>query len=104
MSVPSNKLTVEEIERQFASGPERQALNEAVQKRLRETGWVDQVRRLCEQYLKQRGIDGVSVEEIIANVRQDAYKVVPDEVKADLLKTVERYVNDLTGGILNEED
>lgn len=58
---------------------------------------------MCNKYVKERGIEGVSVEDIIAAVRQDAYKVVPDEVKSELLKHVERYVNDVTGGILEKE-
>ena len=50
-----------------------------------ECGWRDQVRELCRKVIKERGVNQVSVDDILEEVTPKGRALVPDTVKKELL-------------------
>ncbi|GMT03445.1 hypothetical protein PENTCL1PPCAC_25619, partial [Pristionchus entomophagus] len=88
----ADERTKEAVETAFLSSGERERVKDLLQSRLREHGWNNEVKRLCRECIKTRGIEGVSVEEIYNDVRGEARSKVPDEVKRELLAVVSSFV------------
>lgn len=55
--------------------------------RLAECGWRDEVRLMCRNIIKEKGVN-VKLDQLIAEVTPKARSVVPDAVKKELLMKI----------------
>ncbi|KAI1723373.1 transcription factor e(y)2 domain-containing protein [Ditylenchus destructor] len=101
MSVDSSSTskrlnTKDEMEHEFIQSGEKQRLQEIMTKRLKETGWVSKVEGICKDYIESKGVERASVDDLIAEVRDQARRSVPDDVKKELMEHVQKFVYDHT--------
>ena len=86
--------------------------------RLEESGWKDQVRTACKEVVKERGLDRITVEDLvqvhtlhgagicnecalnisdISNLKEVAPKgsqMVPDDIRKELLKDIKKFLEE----------
>ncbi|EDW62443.1 enhancer of yellow 2 transcription factor [Drosophila novamexicana] len=69
---------------------DRSKIKDLLCNRLTECGWRDEVRLLCRNILleKSNSSNGVTVEQLIAEVTPKARTLVPDAVKKELLMKI----------------
>ncbi|GAA52463.1 enhancer of yellow 2 transcription factor homolog [Clonorchis sinensis] len=58
---------------------ERERLREFVENRLVETGWNDKVKQACKEYIRSKGVDNITVEEVVQAITPSARQIVPVE-------------------------
>ncbi|OON18291.1 hypothetical protein X801_05857 [Opisthorchis viverrini] len=58
---------------------ERERLREFVENRLIETGWNDKVKQACKEYIRSKGVDNITVEEVVQAITPSARQIVPVE-------------------------
>ncbi|KAG9509922.1 Transcription and mRNA export factor ENY2, partial [Fragariocoptes setiger] len=80
------------------SGPQMEAqriimehqdeLTELLRIRLIESGWRDQVTKMCRNIIQSKGVDNVRLQDIINSVTPEARNAVPDRIKGELLERI----------------
>uniref|UniRef100_A0A5S6R3M1 Transcription and mRNA export factor ENY2 n=1 Tax=Trichuris muris TaxID=70415 RepID=A0A5S6R3M1_TRIMR len=58
-------------------------------KLLHDAGWDQKVERACQDCIKRCGVDKVTLEQLIAEVKPIARQLIPESVKRDLLERLE---------------
>jgi len=76
---------------------ERERLRELLRQRLKESGWQNQVQLKCQEIIKERGVENITAEELVTEVTPQARKLVPDEVKKDLLHNIRSFLQQHSG-------
>ncbi|KAL9888563.1 enhancer of yellow 2 transcription factor [Glossina fuscipes] len=66
---------------------DRSKLKDLLCNRLAECGWRDEVRLMCRNIIKEKGVN-VKLDQLIAEVTPKARSVVPDAVKKELLMKI----------------
>eukprot|EP01137_Pigoraptor_chileana_P021712 Opistho-2@85752 len=81
------------LNQKLAESGERERLKELLHQRLTESGWRDELKAYCKEVVKSKGLERVTVEDLIAEVTPRARATVPDEIKAELLARIKEYVS-----------
>lgn len=90
-SPPSEDKKMEEADRSVATfqttflSDKREELTEHLRSRLIECGWRDQVASMCRSLIQKHGVEQISLEEILGEVRPKARQIVPDNIKRELI-------------------
>lgn len=71
-------------------GDKREELTEILTSRLIECGWRDQVANMCRNLIQKHGVEHISLEEIIGEVRPKAKQLVPDQIKTEVLEIIRK--------------
>ncbi|VDP85873.1 unnamed protein product [Echinostoma caproni] len=71
---------------------ERERLREFVENRLVETGWNDKVKQACKEYIRTKGVDNITVEEVVQAITPSARQTVPVEVRQDVLEQLRKFL------------
>ncbi|XP_056331794.1 transcription and mRNA export factor ENY2 [Danio aesculapii] len=71
---------------------ERERLKELLRAKLIECGWRDQLKALCKEVIKEKGIENVTVEDLVAGVTPKGRALVPDSVKKELLQRIRAFL------------
>ncbi|XP_077504127.1 enhancer of yellow 2 transcription factor-like [Amblyomma americanum] len=69
-------------------------LKELLHTRLTECGWKDQLKAYCKEIIREKGVENVSVEELIAAVTPRARATVPDIIKRELVHEIKNFLLD----------
>ncbi|VDN22468.1 unnamed protein product [Gongylonema pulchrum] len=85
------------LERRFIESGERDRMRELLLQRLRESGWVEDVENMCRSFIQTKGIENVTVEDVLADVQVRARRAVPDEVKRELLQCIRSFLQQESG-------
>uniref|UniRef100_A0A1I7ZWK9 Transcription and mRNA export factor ENY2 n=1 Tax=Steinernema glaseri TaxID=37863 RepID=A0A1I7ZWK9_9BILA len=83
----------ERIERDFEESGERDRLREILTLRLSECGWTSLVEDKCREFIRKKGIENVTLEQVVGEIKQDARKAVPDEVKREIMDAIRIFVS-----------
>uniref|UniRef100_A0A9J8B2J2 Transcription and mRNA export factor ENY2 n=1 Tax=Cyprinus carpio carpio TaxID=630221 RepID=A0A9J8B2J2_CYPCA len=67
-------------------------LKELLRAKLIECGWRDQLKALCKEVIKEKGIENVTVEDLVAGVTPKGRALVPDSVKKELLQRIRAFL------------
>ena len=67
---------------------ERERLKEEFTERLVRTGWRDDLKRYCIEYIKNKGFERVTVDEIVAKIVSQGRATVTDSLKTELLNKI----------------
>ncbi|KAG7387707.1 Transcription and mRNA export factor eny2 [Phytophthora pseudosyringae] len=78
-------------ERLVQSG-EKERLKELLRLRLVECGWRDEMKLHCKEVIRNKGIDQVTVEDLIEEITPKGRASVPEDVKNDLLEKIKAFV------------
>ncbi|VDO09973.1 unnamed protein product [Brugia timori] len=85
------------LERKFIECGERDRMKELLLQRLRESGWVEEVENMCRNYIQNKGIEQVTLEDVLSDVRVRARRAVPDEVKRELMHCIRSFLQQQSG-------
>ncbi|KAK3572441.1 hypothetical protein QTP86_032661 [Hemibagrus guttatus] len=72
--------------------PGLQWLKELLRAKLIECGWRDQLKAHCKEVIKEKGIENVTVEDLVAGVTPKGRALVPDSVKKELLQRIRAFL------------
>lgn len=67
---------------------EKDKLKNMLRDGLTRTQWRDGFKEDCKDVIRQKGIDQVTVEELIADITPHGRSTIPEDVKAELLKRI----------------
>ena len=70
---------------------ERERLKSEFAKRLIRTGWRDDLKQYCIEYLKNKGVERVTVDEIVAKIAPQGRATVPEALKEELLEKIRSF-------------
>uniref|UniRef100_A0A915CEH0 Transcription and mRNA export factor ENY2 n=3 Tax=Ascarididae TaxID=6250 RepID=A0A915CEH0_PARUN len=97
MSTSGQPVTKAALERRFIESGEGDRMKELLLQRLRETGWVEEVENMCRNVIQTKGIEQVTLEEVVAEVKGQARRAVPDEVKRELMQNIRTFLQQESG-------
>ncbi|TMW59016.1 hypothetical protein Poli38472_007161 [Pythium oligandrum] len=80
------------ISAKLAESGERERLKEMLRHRLIESGWRDEMKSYCKEVIRNKGIDQVTVDDLIDEITPKARATVPDAVKADMLDRIKAVI------------
>ncbi|XP_031572497.1 transcription and mRNA export factor ENY2-like, partial [Actinia tenebrosa] len=67
-------------------------LKELLRIKLIECGWRDQLKDHCQEIIKQKGLDNITVEDLVKKITPKGRALVPDEVKRELLQNIRNFL------------
>lgn len=71
---------------------ERERLRERIESKLYETGWNEKVKQACKEYIRSKGVDNITVDEVVNAITPSARQIVPNEVRQDVLEQLRRFL------------
>ncbi|CAD5116421.1 DgyrCDS5312 [Dimorphilus gyrociliatus] len=84
----------ETINQKLEETGEKEKLKRLLRMRLDECGWREKVRAYCKQVIRERGIETVSVDDLVAEVTPKGRALVPDTVKKELLHKIRQFLTE----------
>ncbi|XP_014670040.1 PREDICTED: transcription and mRNA export factor ENY2-like isoform X2 [Priapulus caudatus] len=87
----------EKINQKLIETGEKERLKELLRTQLIECGWRDELKVHAKEIVKERGIENVTVDNLIAEVTPKARASVPDAVKKDLLQRIRTFLSQQPG-------
>ncbi|XP_057301908.1 transcription and mRNA export factor ENY2-like [Hydractinia symbiolongicarpus] len=85
MSQKRETLARQKINQRLTESGEKERLQEMLRVRLIECGWRDELKEYARDIVKEKGVDNVTVDDLVAELTPQARSSVPDEVKKELL-------------------
>ncbi|KAF5746932.1 hypothetical protein HS088_TW06G01108 [Tripterygium wilfordii] len=71
---------------------EKERLMELLRERLIECGWKDEMKSLCRAYVKKKGRNNVTVDDLVHVITPKGRASVPNPVKAELLQRIRTFL------------
>ncbi|VDL96134.1 unnamed protein product [Schistocephalus solidus] len=65
---------------------ERDKIRAKVEESLKKSNWEEKMKVCCREYIKEKGVDNVSIDDIIMGVTTAARNAVSKEIKAETLQ------------------
>jgi enhancer of yellow 2 transcription factor len=82
----------ETIHQKLQESGEKERLKELLRKRLYESGWHDDLKAYCKEVIKAKGLESITVEDLVKEITPHGRSTVPDSVKAELLSRIQHFV------------
>ena len=92
MSTSSQSELKSLIHQRLLESGEKDRLREHLRARLIDCGWRDQIRLEAKRIVRERGLERVTLKDIVAEVTPLGREAVPDEVKRELLTKLKEYL------------
>ncbi|GIX80204.1 transcription and mRNA export factor ENY2 [Caerostris darwini] len=67
---------------------EEERLKELLRTRLSESGWKEEMKAVCRDIIRDRGVENVTIEGLVKEMTPKARELVPDSVKRELLQKI----------------
>jgi enhancer of yellow 2 transcription factor len=71
---------------------ERERLKELLRTRLIECGWRDELKQYCKDIVRQKGLENITVDDLVAEITPKGRALVPDQVKKELLQRIRTFI------------
>ncbi|XP_035574519.1 transcription and mRNA export factor ENY2-like [Canis lupus familiaris] len=71
---------------------ERERLKELLRAKLIECGWKDQLKAHCKEVIKEKGLEHVTVDDLVAEITPKGRALVPDSVKKELPQRIRTFL------------
>ncbi|XP_050233755.1 transcription and mRNA export factor ENY2 [Mercurialis annua] len=71
---------------------EKERLMELLRERLIDCGWKDEMKALCRAFVKKKGRNNVTVDDLIHVITPRGRASIPDSVKAELLQRIRAFL------------
>lgn len=82
----------EKINQKLIETGEKEKLKQVLRAQLIECGWRDELKAHAKHIVKERGVENVTVDDLIAEITPKARETVPDSVKRDLLQRIKAFL------------
>ena len=67
-------------------------MKELLRNKLIECGWRDELKAYCKDVIKNKGLEKITVEELVAEITPRGRATVPDAIKAELLQRIRKFL------------
>mmetsp|Transcript_10512 Transcript_10512/g.23660 ORF Transcript_10512/g.23660 Transcript_10512/m.23660 type:complete len:107 (-) Transcript_10512:126-446(-) len=81
------------LNRKLSETGERDRLKQYVLSTLTECGWREDLKKRCIEYIQNRGIERVTIEEITAEIAPRGRATLPDSLKTDLFNRLRNFAD-----------
>ena len=71
---------------------EKENLKEMLRTKLIECGWCDDLREHCKEVIRSKGLERITVDELVQMITPRGRDTVPDQIKADLLQRIRQFL------------
>jgi len=71
---------------------EKERLKELLRSRLIECGWRDDLKSFCKTVIKNKGLEKITVNELVQEVIPRGRATVPESIKAELLQQIKTFL------------
>ncbi len=71
---------------------EKDKLKELLRDRLISCGWRDELKEHCKTVIRQKGLEKVTVEELVSEITPKGRATIPEDVKAELLQRIRKFL------------
>jgi len=71
---------------------EKERLKELLRQKLIESGWRDDLKEFCKEVIRNKGLEKITVDELVAEITPRGRATVPDEVKTELLQNIRKFL------------
>mmetsp|Transcript_3883 Transcript_3883/g.5083 ORF Transcript_3883/g.5083 Transcript_3883/m.5083 type:complete len:83 (+) Transcript_3883:189-437(+) len=71
---------------------EKERLKEILRQKLVECGWRDELKEYCKEVIRSKGLEKITVDELVAEITPRGRATVPDEVKTELLQHIRKFL------------
>ncbi|KAL6960420.1 Transcription and mRNA export factor eny2 [Sarracenia purpurea var. burkii] len=87
------ELTLQEIiSIKLIESGEKERLMELLRERLIECGWKDEMKALCRAFIKKKGRNNVTVDDLVHVITPKGRASIPDSIKAELLQRIRTFL------------
>ena len=80
------------INQKLVETGEKDKLKELLRNKLIECGWRDELKAYCKDVIKNKGLEKITVEELVAEITPRGRATVPDAIKAELLQRIRKFL------------
>jgi len=80
------------INQKLVESGEKDKLKELLRTRLIECGWRDQLKVHCKDIVRQKGLENITVDDLVAEITPKGRALVPDQVKKELLQRIRSFL------------
>merc|ERR1712203_43665 len=92
------KMTEKEADENLTAKLEESGYREELKKKLiaklEESGWRDQVKMACKDVVKEKGLDKITVEDLVQEVSPKGSQMVPEEIRKELLRDIKKFLEE----------
>ena len=74
------------------SSNELHRLKDLLRAKLIECGWRDELKNYCKEVIKNKGLEKITVEELVAEITPRGRATVPSAIKAELLQRIRKFL------------
>uniref|UniRef100_K3W6G0 Transcription and mRNA export factor ENY2 n=1 Tax=Globisporangium ultimum (strain ATCC 200006 / CBS 805.95 / DAOM BR144) TaxID=431595 RepID=K3W6G0_GLOUD len=82
----------ERISQKLVESGEKERLKELLRHKLIECGWRDEMKQHCKEVIRNKGIDQVTVEDLVEEITPRGRVSVPESVKTDILEKIKAFI------------
>merc|ERR1719199_698317 len=82
------------LNKKLEESGERERLKQFITERLVKCGWRDDLKQYCIEYIKNKGLEKVTVDEIVAEIAPRGRATVPDSLKTELLNKIRTFAEE----------
>mmetsp|Transcript_1523 Transcript_1523/g.3690 ORF Transcript_1523/g.3690 Transcript_1523/m.3690 type:complete len:100 (+) Transcript_1523:152-451(+) len=80
------------VNQKLEESGEKEKLKELLRKKLIERGWRDELKDFCKEVIKSKGLEQISVEDLVAEITPRGRATIPDDIKAELLERIRKFL------------
>mmetsp|Transcript_36444 Transcript_36444/g.114246 ORF Transcript_36444/g.114246 Transcript_36444/m.114246 type:complete len:109 (-) Transcript_36444:274-600(-) len=71
---------------------EKDRLKELLREKLVECGWRDELKEYCKEVIRSKGLEKITVDELVEEITPRGRATVPDNIKTELLQRIRRFL------------
>ena len=80
------------IEQRLDETGEKDRLLDYLRQKLIESGWKDELKNYCKDLIRTKGLDRITVQDLVEELKSRARATVPSKVKEDLLARIKTFI------------
>uniref|UniRef100_A0A5K3F2L6 Transcription and mRNA export factor ENY2 n=1 Tax=Mesocestoides corti TaxID=53468 RepID=A0A5K3F2L6_MESCO len=80
------------INEQLIRTGERERLKDLLRTRLLECGWRDELKSYCKDVIAKKGLENVTVNDLVTEITPVGRRLVPDSVKQELVDAIRSFL------------
>eukprot|EP00929_Paragymnodinium_shiwhaense_P013211 TRINITY_DN121074_c0_g1_i1.p1 TRINITY_DN121074_c0_g1~~TRINITY_DN121074_c0_g1_i1.p1 ORF type:complete len:102 (+),score=19.53 TRINITY_DN121074_c0_g1_i1:3-308(+) len=82
----------ETVAKKLEETGEKDRLKEVLKAQLMECGWFDDLKRHTREVIKSKGLEKITVDDLVADITPRGRATVPDHVKAEMLTRIRKFL------------
>mmetsp|Transcript_29858 Transcript_29858/g.41993 ORF Transcript_29858/g.41993 Transcript_29858/m.41993 type:complete len:117 (-) Transcript_29858:28-378(-) len=80
------------IQQKLTETGENEKWKEFLRSKLVDCGWRDEMKNFCKDIIKAKGVENVTVEDLVAEMTPKGRSTIPPEIRTELLTKIRTYL------------